>query len=377
MGIGCQAVEPSRFTWLRRVNKKASESRGDKMHRLKARIQRQQSRWLSEFAICLLAISVPNGSAIAASDPLGAAQGEKKLVVYHTTTLPDTSAIAQGFKKKYPFAEVENYRGTGEKLLQRITTEIRAGQNLADVYIISGLQTWLMKDMGLLNIYRSPEREKVFPALRDKQGYWTGVYWNLEVLGYNTRTVAERDVPKKWEDLLGPRWKGQIGLEEDDVYWYTMMLQLMGEEKGRNYVKQLAKQQVQVRAGHSLVAQLVGAGEFQITPTIRVQTAEDLKSKGAPVEWAPIPPLAPNPPVTISLPKNAPRPNLAKLYIDYVLSQEGQKILASFKRNPTRGDVEPPVPRVAKVKLIETDNDNMAKNYGRYTKEFGEIFGIR
>jgi hypothetical protein len=52
-------------------------------------------------------------------------------------------------------------------------------------------------------------------------------------------------------------------------------------------------------------------------------------------------------------------------------------MLASFKRNPTRGDVEPPVPRVAKVKLIETDNDNMAKNYGRYTKEFGEIFGIR
>jgi iron(III) transport system substrate-binding protein len=347
------------------------------MDRLKPRIRRQQGRWLSEFAICLLAISVPNWSAIAASDPLGAAQGEKKLVVYHTTTLPDTGAIAQGFKKKYPFGEVENYRGTGEKLLQRITTEIRAGQNLADVYIISGLQTWLMKDMGLLNIYRSPEREKVFPALRDKQGYWTGVYWNLEVLGYNTRTVAERDVPKKWEDLLAPRWKGQIGLEEDDVYWYTMMLQLMGEEKGRNYVKQLAKQQVQVRAGHSLVAQLVGAGEFQITPTIRVQTAEDLKSKGAPVEWAPIPPLAPNPPVTISLPKNAPRSNLAKLYIDYVLSQEGQKILASFKRNPTRGDVEPPVPRVAKVKLIETDNDNMAKNYGRYTKEFGEIFGIR
>jgi iron(III) transport system substrate-binding protein len=295
------------------------------MHRLKARIRRQQSRWAGEFAICLLAIAVPNWSAIAASDPLGAAQGEKKLVVYHTTTLPDTGAIAQGFKKKYPFAEVENYRGTGEKLLQRITTEIRAGQNLADVYIISGLQTWLMKDMGLLNIYRSPEREKVFPALRDKQGYWTGVYWNLEVLGYNTRTVAERDVPKKWEDLLAPRWKGQIGLEEDDVYWYTMMLQLMGEEKGRNYVKQLAKQQVQVRAGHSLVAQLVGAGEFQITPTIRVQTAEDLKSKGAPVEWAPIPPLAPNPPVTISLPKNAPRPNLAKLISTMFFRRKGKR----------------------------------------------------
>src|SRR5215468_11489934 len=155
-------------------------------------------RGVAGVAFCLLAGSLRIVDASAASDSLGAAQSEKKVVVYHTTTLPDTTALAQGFKKKYPFAEVDNYRGTGEKLLQRITTEIRAGQNLADVYIISGLQTWLLRDMSLLNIYRSPEREKVLAPLRDKQGYWTGVYWNLEVLGYNTRLVAERDVPKKW-----------------------------------------------------------------------------------------------------------------------------------------------------------------------------------
>jgi hypothetical protein len=84
------------------------------MRRLKARIRRQQSRWAAGLAICLLSQSVPNWSALAASDSLGAVQGERKLVVYHTTTLPDAAAIAQGFKKKYPFAEVENYRGTGK-----------------------------------------------------------------------------------------------------------------------------------------------------------------------------------------------------------------------------------------------------------------------
>gem|GEM_PF-3570312 len=72
------------------------------MHRLKARIRRQQSRWANGFAICLLSLPVPNLSALAASESLGAVQGERKLVVYHTTTLPDTAAIAQGFKKKYP-----------------------------------------------------------------------------------------------------------------------------------------------------------------------------------------------------------------------------------------------------------------------------------
>ena len=313
----------------------------------------------------------------AAESPAALAQKEKKVVVYHTSTNPDMFAIANAFKKKYPFAEVEGYRATGEKLLQKITTEVKANQTLADVYMISGLQTWILKDLGLLSIYRSPEREKVQPALRDQQGYWTGVYWNLEVLGYNTRLVQEKDIPKKWEDLLTPRLKGQIALEEDDVYWYTMMLRLLGEEKGKNYARQLAKQQLQIRAGHSLVAQLLAAGEFQFTPTLRVQTAEDLKSKKAPVEWVAIEPLAPNPPVAISLAKQAPRPNIAKLYVDFVLSQEGQKILASFKRNPTRTDVDPPVPRASKVKLIEMDQDNLAKNYARYEKDFREIFDIR
>ena len=98
-------------------------------------------------------------------EALSLAQKERKVVVYNTTTAPDMAAIAQGFKKKYPFAEVEGYRGTGEKLLQRITTEIKAGQNLADVYLISGLQTWLLKDMNLLTAYRSPEREKIVAAL--------------------------------------------------------------------------------------------------------------------------------------------------------------------------------------------------------------------
>src|SRR4051812_36117994 len=140
----------------------------------------------------------------AAEDALSVAQKEKKVVVYNTTTAPDMAAVAQGIKKKYPFADVEGYRGTGGKMLQRITTEIKAGQNLADVYLISGLQTWLLKDMNLLNPYRSPEREKIPSALRDREGFWTGVYWNLEVLGHNSKLVADREIPKKWEDLLAP-----------------------------------------------------------------------------------------------------------------------------------------------------------------------------
>jgi len=316
-------------------------------------------------------------SQLDAQDLVAKAKEERKVVLYHTTTVPDTQKIIEGFKKKHPFLDVEAYRATGEKLMQKIVTEVKAGRNLADVYIISGLQTWMLKDMGYLTPYSSPEREKVAAALRDKQGYWTGVYWNLEVLGYNTNLVPSGQVPVKWEDLLQPRWKGLIGLEEEDIQWYASLLHLMGEEKGKDYMRRLAKQQPQIRAGHTLLVQLLTAGEFALGPTTRVQSAEQMKDKGAPVDWTAIEPLAPNPPVSISLPKKASHPNAGKVFIDFMLAKEGQSILYSLKRSPTRTDLSLPVARAAKVKLMEMNHDKLAKNYNRYVQEFREIFSIR
>lgn len=312
-----------------------------------------------------------------AEDLVSKAKEEKRIVLYHTTNVPDTQRILEGFRKRYPFIEVETYRATGEKLIQRVSTEVKAGRNLADVYIISGFQTWLLKGMGLLSPYKSPEGGKVHAALKDPQGYWTGIYWNLEVLAYHTTMVPSSEAPRKWEDLLNPRWRGQIGLEEEDVNWYTAILHLMGEEKGKDFMRRLAKQQPQIRAGHTLLAQLLAAGEFAIAPTIRVHQVEQMKGKGAPVEWVAIEPLAPNPPVCLSLPKNPSRPNAAKVFIDFLLSKEGQAIIYELKRNPSRTDVDQPVPRAAKIKLMEMDYDQVTKNYGRYAKEFREIFSVR
>ena len=140
------------------------------------------------------------------------------------------------------------------------------------------------------------------------------MYWNLEVLAYNTKMVPGSEIPKTWEDLLAPRWKGQIGLEEEDVDWYTAILQLMGEEKGKDFMRGLAAQRPQIRTGHTLLAQLIGAGEFALAPTIRIHQAETMRLKGAPIEWTAIEPLAPNPPISISIAKNAVHPNMARLF---------------------------------------------------------------
>jgi iron(III) transport system substrate-binding protein len=139
----------------------------------------------------------------------------------------------------------------------------------------------------------------------------------------------------------------------------------------------LAAQQPQVRTGHTLLAQLIGAGEFALAPTVRVHQAETMKIKGAPIEWTAIEPLAPNPPISISIPKSTSRPNAARLFTDFVLSREGQMIIYELNRNPSRTDVPQPVPRAAKIRLMTMNYDQVVKNYGRYAKEFREIFSVR
>jgi len=307
---------------------------------------------------------------------LAKAREEKKVVVYNTTTVPDMQKIIDGFKKKYPFLEVESFRSTGERLIQKILTEIRAGRYLADVYIISGLQMWLLKDAGHLVPYPSPEREGVPKAFKDETGHWTGMYFNMEVVGYNTKLTSERELPKKWEDLVDPRWKGRMTVEIEDIPWFASLLQIMGEDKGTDYFRRLAKQQTQIRRGHTLISQLVAAGEVPLTPTMRVNIAETLKSKGAPVDWLAIEPIAPNPPVSVAMAPNSLHPTAARVFIDYVLSREGQLVIRSSNRNPTRSDLEQPVARATKLKLFEMNWDRVVKNYSRYEKEFNQIFGV-
>ncbi|HZD40304.1 MAG TPA: extracellular solute-binding protein, partial [Terriglobales bacterium] len=186
--------------------------------------------------------------------------------------------------------------------------------------------------------------------------------------------VSQRELPRKWEDLLDTKWRGRIMLEAEDLLWFASLQQQLGEEKAMDFAKRLAKQQLQIRRGHTLISQLVAAGEAALSPTMRVNTAETLKQKGAPVDWHAIEPIAPNPPVSIGLAKNSPHPNAARLFIDFILSREGQSVIRSLNRNPTRGDVEQPVPRASKIKIFEMNWDRVVKHYSQYEKDFSAIF---
>jgi iron(III) transport system substrate-binding protein len=187
--------------------------------------------------------------------------------------------------------------------------------------------------------------------------------------------VPKGSVPNSHTDLLKPEWKGQIGMDSKPYEWFGTLVKAMGDEKGLAYMRELAKQ-VTLRAGRTLVAQLVAAGEFKGGLTAYSQTFEVLKPTGAPVDWIYLNPVFANiHPVGIAA--KAPHPNAARLFTDFVLSKRGQELIRGMNRIPDRIDTPP-----LQVRLMESIKPVFAPaevldDFPRYAKMFDEVFAAR
>src|ERR1043166_7541678 len=216
------------------------------------------------------------------SASLQGARREGRVVWY--TVAGESQQIAQEFEKKYPFIKVEVVRSTVYPLLTRMLNEARAGNYLFDVVRQSTFTIGQLIQRGLIQPYDSAERKGFDAGWQDKQGYWTSTDDNYFVIGYNTRLVSERDAPKDWDDLLLPKWRGQITLDPDNHILFGGLEQSWGREKASIYFRKLAQQQVQFRKGNTLIAQLIVAGEYPLG-FVYGHRVEFLKAQRAPMDW--------------------------------------------------------------------------------------------
>ena len=304
------------------------------------------------------------------------AKKEGKMVFYTSLNIEDSNGLLRKFEEKYPFIKTELNRLTADRLLIRFQSEARAKKYAADVIVNGGARTHITKKDGLLMKYVSPET-KFYPAsFKDPDSYWTDTYLNAHILVYNTRMLAAKDVPRSHEDLLQPQWNGKIVMVSKAYEWFLKLLKVWGEEKGMAYFKRLAQQNPGFRIGSSQIADLVAAGENPIGINTYSTTIEDLKAKGAPLEWVPLDPvIAILHPIAITA--QAPHPNAAKLFVDYVLSKEGMTVLRGFKRIPSRPDVEPMVPRLTKGIKFYASEPELAEEFDKYARTFQNLFEVR
>jgi iron(III) transport system substrate-binding protein len=303
------------------------------------------------------------------------ARSEGEVVLYSSLNNEQIVTLVDAFKRKYPAIKPSFYRGTSERVLQRASTEAKAGRFAVDVMTLAGFQVQLLKDSGLTQRFVPPETAAYDDGFKDPDGHWVNVHSLLNSMAYNTQFVKPTEAPKKYEDLLAPRWKGRIGINLLDPEWYVSLQRRWGKDKARNFLKALAAQQPALRDGHNITAQLLAAGEFHVVSNTYAHIAARIKAQGGPVQY-----VFDEPVITyvhpIVLAKSPPHPNAGKLLISFILSVEGQRMLRDQGRIPGHRDVDPQVFSLRNVKLQASD-PRQAKDYGPAGEEMRTIFGTR
>jgi iron(III) transport system substrate-binding protein len=304
------------------------------------------------------------------------AKKEGKMVWYTTMTLDQSKQVVDRFEKKYPFIKTDLFRTGGGPLLNKIFTEARGGRHAWDVAVGRGEMVLPLMERKLLASYRSSETKMIDDDLVDKEGFWTAYYVNTYVLGYHTKLVKKEDVPRSYEALLNPKWKGgHISVDTEAYGMLQGLIEVWGKEKAVSYFKKLAAQDPVVKRGNTERVQLTVAGEYPLIIAYN-QTIQRMTSRGAPIDWIALEPavVQVNPAM---LAAKAPHPNAARLFLDFILSKEGQQLLTGFQRIPVRKDVEPDPPRLFRGYKRVLEHPESYKNFDETVKLYLEIFKLR
>ncbi|HYT57632.1 MAG TPA: extracellular solute-binding protein [Verrucomicrobiae bacterium] len=299
------------------------------------------------------------------------AKKEGSLIWYTSTSIEDIKKLFDGYNKKYPFIKTEFFNAGSARVFNRILNENRVGKVFFDLVAVRGVETHQLVKAGFLQPYLSPESSAYPQGFKDAKGYWVDYFDAYNIIAYNTKLVPRDQAPKNWEDLLDPKWKSKIAMEEEMYSWYAAISVAWGRERAQRYMRALAKQDIQLRSGQTLIAQLMAAGEFHMGMAL-AHRIERMKEQGAPVEW-----VTTLDPVTVSLhpmgvAAKAPHPNAAKLFIDFVLSKEGQQLVLAIGRTPSRPGIDTKM-QAKNLKLFPIPPE-LGENYNQYQKEFREIF---
>ena len=296
-------------------------------------------------AVFLLLLTTNDVSRAAEADGLQrtlveAARKEGKMIFYTSVETEFARSLTGAFEAKYPFIKTDIFRSTHDKIFSRMNIERQTSTYVADVVSVGEFETYHMQKKGFLQPYKSPHAAVYPEGFKDPNGYWTDLYDNLIVTAYNTHRVKRDELPKRWEDLLQPRWKGRMVLDQNEDRWFANMIHFMGEKKGMEFMQTLAKQEVAIRGGRSLITQLLSAGEFDLQIVAYWYRPYLMKKQGAPVDWLGLEPaiVALHP---ISIVERAPHSSAARLFIDFALSEEGQRVFLKRGREPAMPGLRP------------------------------------
>lgn len=270
-----------------------------------------------------------------------AANAERKVVLYGNIEAENLERLRRDFEEHYPGVKLEVWRGSGERTANRVLTESRGGKFAVDVIGPSNENLPTLMEAGVIGRYRSPERAYYGDGHKDRDGYWTSYDFNLVVMAYNSKLLPAAQAPKRYEDFLDSKWRGEFAMDMDPDRALMLWLKLWGEDKTERFLRDLMKNDLVVRKGHTLITQLLCAGEYKAAVELYAYRLASMKNeKGCPVEMV-FPDPTPAGVTPIAIAKRAPNPYAAALLVDYILSEAGQRVLTEVGRVSGRRGVKP------------------------------------
>lgn len=288
--------------------------------------------------------------------------------------------IVEGFGKKYPYIKLSTWRADSEDIVQKAAAEVRANNVVADVIEGTGTGEQAV-EANIAQPYYSPAVAGFAEKYRNGAGLWAPTRLSYYGIAYNTKTVPPDKVPRSYGDLLDPKWKGKmawrIGSSTGTALFLTNLRLAWGEEKARAYFDKLKDQKIinfGAGSARTLVDRVI-AGEYAIALNVFAHHPLISKGKGAPVNAQLMDPVA-STAATLSVVRGLHHPHAAMLLADYILSKEGQGILARAEYFPVDPDVAPlpalapVVPKTAGLPENFVGPDQLLK----YTQSSEEIF---
>jgi len=262
------------------------------------------------------------------------------------------------------------WRAGTDKVLQRTIAEAAARKYNVDVIHFGSPEMEALSREKILQAVSSPVHRDLQPGSVPSHREWAATLLSVWVQVYNTNLIRKQDLPKSYADLLDPRWKGKLGIEAKNQDWFAAVVDVMGGgDKGLKFFRDLvAKNGVSPRTGHTLLNNMVIAGEVPLALDIYNYMPEQAKKKGAPIDWFALEPAVARS-NAVGIARRAPHPNAALLFYEYMLG-EAQPVLAKMDYVPANMKVASPLKG---VKILQTDPVRTLDESDKWTGLFEQI----
>ena len=300
---------------------------------------------------------------------VAAAKKEGAVTMYTTFAEKDQPALIGPFEAKYG-VKVSIWRAGTDKVLQRTLAEAAARKYNVDLIHFGAPEMEALSREKILQPVSSPLHKDLQPGSVPRHREWAATLLSVWVQVYNTGIVKRSELPRTYRDLLDPRWKGKLGIEAKDEDWFASVVDIMGGgEKGLGFFRELvARNGMSSRTGHTLLNNMVIAGEVPLALTVYNYMPEQAKKKGAPIDWFVLEPAVARS-NAIGIARRAPHPGAALLFYEYMLG-EGQQHLVKMDYVPSNTRAASPLKG---VRIVQTDPVRSLDESEKWQKLFEEI----